>query len=291
MKCTYLTLFAAILFSACQDSSQIYAEAPLADMQVASMERMAVESVEADRPNGEVATAQSYLAYRYNYQFALPVSAVKSTADAHAQACLNAGPERCQILSRSTNEYDDDNVSASMSLRAEPGWLEGFSASMIESIDEAKGQVTGSNVYAEDLTRQILDVGARLNAQKTLRDRLSGLLETRDAELSDLLALERELARVQGEIESATSTLTALRQRVNMSVVDVNYQTKRSAVSSSALSPIGEALKDFVRTVSSGVAAVIYFVAMILPWILFVLIPLLLLWRWWRKRNPRKSKS
>jgi len=140
----------------------------------------------------------------------------------------------------------------------------------------------------QDLTRQILDTDARLKAQTTLRDRLQGLLATRNAELKDLLALERELARVQGQIESATTTLNVLRKRVSMSVVDINYQSQSVAVSQSALAPIGRALKGFVGQFAYGLSNVIEFFAGILPWLIFVIIPgLWVLRRWWRGRNVR----
>jgi len=125
-----------------------------------------------------------------------------------------------------------------------------------------------------------------------LRTRLENLLETRNAKLPDLLALERELARVQSEIESATANLKALRARVSMSVVNLSYTSERVAVSRSSVSPIGSALKDFVGIVSEGLAGVIRFLAALLPWMIFVIIPGLFLLRWfWRRRKKVKPTS
>lgn len=233
----------------------------------------------------------AYMAYRYNYDFALPVEAVPSSADKHAQICTDAGPELCQIISRSTQEYNPDNVSASLYLRAEPVWLVGYTKTIMDTVEGADGKMTSSSVSAEDLTRQILDVDARLSAQITLRERLTALLETRDAKLPDLLALERELARVQGEIESATSSLKALRQRVGMSIVNVNYQTRSRAVSNSAVAPIGRALKQFVATLSEGLASVITFLAMMLPWFLLVILPGILGLVWLKRRLSKKASK
>ena len=236
-------------------------------------------------------SSQSFLAYRYNYGFSLPAKSVAATAKSHADICLNAGPSKCQVLNSSTNAYNEDSVSANLSLRAAPDWLDNFKAEMQSSVEAAKGKMTNNSVSAEDLTRQILDTDARLKAQTTLRDRLQSLLATRNAELKDLLALERELARVQGQIESATTTLNVLRKRVSMSVVDINYQSQSVAVSQSALAPIGRALKGFVGNFAYGLSNVIEFLAGILPWLLFVVMPgLWLLRRWWRGRKAGKTK-
>lgn len=152
--------------------------------------------------------------------------------------------------------------------------------------------MTHSGVSAEDLTRSILDTSARLKAQTTLRTRLEGLLETRDAKLPDLLALERELARVQGQIESATTQLNVLRKRVSMSVVDINYQTKQVAVSRGAFSNVGRAIKGFVGDFADGLASVIEFFARVLPWLLLVILPgLWLVRRFWRGRRTKKASS
>lgn len=240
----------------------------------------------------ETSTAQSYLAYRYNYGFELPSKAVAATAKSHADMCQAAGANKCQILSSSTNDNNADYVSANLALRAEPEWLESFIGDIQNSVTNAEGRMTSNSVSAEDLTRSILDTDARLKAQTTLRDRLQGLLATRNAELSDLLALERELARVQGQIESATTNLAALRQRVSMSRVDINYQSKRLAVSQSAFTPVTNSLKGFVRKLSYGLSNVIDFFAGILPWLLLVILPGLWLLRWfWRRRKPKVNSK
>ena len=233
-------------------------------------------------------SSQSFMAYRYNYGFMLPVKKVSETAKYHAELCMKAGSRQCQVLHSSVNSNGDDYVNAQLQIRGEPKWLETFKAEIQSSVADADGDLTSSSVNAQDLTRQILDTDARLKAKKTLRRRLENHLETRDAKLADLLSIERELARVQGEIESATTNLNVLKKRVSMSVVDINYQSRSVAVSSNAISPIGSALKDFVRDISYGLASVIRFFAAILPWLIFVIIPgLWLLRRYWRSRKSK----
>lgn len=301
MKYVYLTV--ACLLAACNtqtqqenyESPQAVAEMAPAPMMSKSYAGEADRSQPAPPPPpapGEAAgnpSAQSFLAYRYNYSFALPVKAVAPTAKSHAQICLEAGPNLCQVLSSNTSAANEDYANAYLRLRAEPEWLKTFTANIQSDVTNAKGEMTNSGVTAEDLTRSILDTDARLKAQKTLRTRLEGLLATRDAKLPDLLALERELARVQGQIESATTTLSVLKKRVSMSVADINYQTKQVAVSRGALSPIGASLKRFVGNMAQGIARVIEFVSYVLPWLLLVILPLLwLVRRIWRGRKAKK---
>jgi hypothetical protein len=263
--------------------------APMATMaeRAESRTRSSAPQMETDNP-----ASQSFLAYRYNFGFELPANSVAATSKSHADLCLEAGTNNCQLLSSSTNDNNADNVTARLSLRAEPKWLENFLTDIQSSVTDADGKMTANSVSAEDLTRSILDTDARLKAQTTLRDRLQSLLATRDAKLPDLLALERELARVQGEIESATTTLAVLRQRVSMSRVDIQYQSRRNAVSQSAFAPLGHSLKSFLGNITYGLSNVIDFFAAILPWLIFVILPgLWLLRRFWRRRKTKPSKE
>lgn len=271
------------------------APAPVASKSYAMREVSADSSSQPAPPptnTAENPTNQSFLAYRYNYSFSLPVKSVESTMQSHMETCLQAGPDICQVLSSSSSANENsDYANAYLRIRAEPAWLTSYREDLESSVKNAKGLITNSGVTAEDLTRSILDTDARLKAQITLRTRLEGLLETRNAKLSDLLSLERELARVQGQIESATTTLNVLKKRVSMSVVDMNYQTKQVAVSTGAFSPIGKALKAFIGQFSHGLADVIRFLAGFLPWLIFVILPLIWLLRWFWLRMRRKKAT
>jgi len=262
-----------------------------ADLQIADGRKQRATPSPIDQNNG-ADPAGIYLAYRYGYGLVMPAKAVKTTVEKHMQACREAGPTKCQITGSNTNNHTDENISAHFSMRADPDWLESFLTGLKQDVKDADGRIQSANTSVEDLTRAILDTDSRLKAKKTLRTRLENLLETRNAKLPDLLALERELARVQGEIESATANLKALRARVSMSVVNISYSSERLAVSRSAFSPVGSALKDFANILSQGVAGVIRFTAYLLPWLIFIIIPGLFALRWfWRRRKIKKTES
>ena len=129
-----------------------------------------------------------------------------------------------------------------------------------------------SSVSSEDLTRSIVDSSARLNALKTLRGRLQALLASRPGKLSDLLDVERELARVQGEIDSQESELAVMRQRVAMSTLEIDYQSETLAVASGVFEPLVSAFKGVAGNVIAGLAAMVTILSTLLPWLL-VLIP------------------
>ena len=272
------------------DRLNVSAEADFAPALLEAPQAMRKAAPDRVETENSVDPAGVFLAYRYGYGLVMPAASVKPTADKHMQICREAGPTKCQITGSNTNNLTNSDIRANLSLRAEPEWLHAFVISMKADIAEIDGRIANENTSVEDLTRAILDTDARLKAQTTLRTRLENLLETREAKLPDLLALERELARVQSEIESATANLKALRARVSMSIVNLSYTSERVAVSRSSVSPIAEALKDFVGLVSNGLAGVIRFIAILLPWMIFLILPGLFALRWfWRRRKKIKS--
>ena len=234
----------------------------------------------------EKANSEGYLAYRYDYATRLPHGSIKSVMGKHIEDCQNAGRAKCEVVLSNLSERSKTNVSGSFALRADPKWLEDFFTQMQEDVEDANGKIVSNTVSVEDLTTAILDSDARLKAQLTLRDRFKSLLETQDGDLADLLAVESELARVQGEIESATAVLKALRSRVSMSRVEIRYHSEDVAVNSGTFYSVSYAFRNFLETTMNGLGSVIVFVAFMLPWFIFIFLPsFFLIRRFWRRRK------
>jgi hypothetical protein len=220
-----------------------------------------------------------YMAYRYALGLELPAQRLAAVMDAHSAACTAAGPAVCQVINASREGDPDDYLHGTLSLRAQPEWLAGFMAQAEESADEAGGEVRSRSTAAEDVTRQMVDTEARLNALRTLRDRLQEILRTRPGRVADLLEVERELARVQGELDAAASALAVLRQRVDMSELSISYMMAHRAVTPRTFEPVTTAAANFAHTMAWGISGIIDFVAFMLPWGLFLALV------WWVARR------
>ena len=231
----------------------------------------------------------SAIAYSYRYALELPSDQVNGLRSRHEAACVEAGPRVCQILGSESQAYGDDQVSATLRLRATPAWLTTFRAGLEGQADDAGGRIASSQTDAEDLSRSLTDTEARLRALETLRDRLQQLLATRSGPLEQLLQTERELARVQGELDATRSALAVLRDRVAMSTLTLTYQSETRFASNSAFSPVGNALGNSLRVFMATLGGLIYLVAGLLP-LLLILLPVgWLVRRWVRIRRERRT--
>jgi hypothetical protein len=84
------------------------------------------------------------------------------------------------------------------------------------------GEVETVDVQAQDVGEEFVDLSARLENARRLEARLIDILATRTGRLEDVLAVERELARVREEIERMEGRLRYLQTRVAMSTLTVD---------------------------------------------------------------------
>lgn len=139
---------------------------------------------------------------------------------------------------------------------------------------EHLGSVENVNVTAEDVTEEFVDVSARLRNAKRLEERLLALLDDRTAKLSEVLQVERELARVRSEIERFEGRMRYLRSRVAESTLTVRLSEPEPLVRTDGENPIVRAFANAWRNFVGTVAALIEGLGALLP-VLLVLAALL----------------
>lgn len=286
---TSVGLTLALLLAACaQPAEREYSDvaAMAADAAAAAPESSRPATVPAGAP---------MLAYSYAYGIEGSPKAVRTLAARHEASCVKAGPAVCQVIGSSLNAQGDDLVTLQLSLRAAPAWLTRFRQGLAEEARAEGGRVNRSDVTSEDLSRQIVDTEARLRAQTTLRDRLQALLATRPGKLADLVELERELARVQGELDAEQSQLAVMRQRIATSQIEIAYESKGVLAPQGVWSPLTQAFSDFLGIIAYTLGAMVNLVAWTAPWLV---IAGLLAWvfrkrlaRLWKPKSPPPPAS
>jgi hypothetical protein len=143
------------------------------------------------------------------------------------------------------------------------------------------GKVEHSNSTAEDVGEEFVDVSARVANARRLEQRLVTLLATRTGKLEDVLAVERELARVREQIERYEGRIRYLTTRVETSTLTVTVHEPAPVVNPNpGTSIIGESFRNmwrnFVRFVAAGIEALGVLVPVgLLAWVV--------IWVWRRK--------
>ena len=178
------------------------------------------------------------------------------------------------LIEKFEARLDDSTINRRQGRRRSGIWVVGVpSKRLAEFLTEVGdlGIVEQQGQTAENVTRQYLDLETRIKTKQELEKRILSILKTREGQLADILAAERELARVRGEIESMQTQLRNLAHRVKYSSVTINAREERDYVPKKApdfAGKIGTAWRESLKALGiAGENSVIAIVA-IAPWII-----------------------
>lgn len=87
------------------------------------------------------------------------------------------------------------------------------------------GSVASRTVSAQDVTEEAIDLDARLQSLIATRDRLRKLHDSATS-VTEVIAVERELGRVQGEVDSLEGRLKHLRSSAALATVELSIRRK-----------------------------------------------------------------
>ncbi len=208
----------------------------------------------------EPGTAERRIAYSHSFVVELPSAAVQATQQKALAACIAAG---CSVLNTRLDRLPNGAVQGAISVRIAPDKYQAFA----DTVTAPPARLISHDETAEDKTVAVLDIDKRLAAQVTLRDRLTQLLQQSGASVTDLVAVERQLAEVQGTIESETAQRDYLRTITDTVKVDVSYNGLIQQAGPLDISPIRAAIDDVPRTMIGSLGDVIGWVAYALPWL------------------------
>jgi hypothetical protein len=128
------------------------------------------------------------------------------------------------------------------------------------------GRVEFVTVSAEDVGEEFVDLTARVANSRRLEQRLIDLLGSRTGRLQDVLAVERELARVREEIERQEGRLRYLKSRVSLSTLSVTVHEPPPLVAKHpGWNPLWEAMRQAWRNFVALLAGVIASLGFVLP--------------------------
>ena len=171
-----------------------------------------------------------------------------TNAAAPAEAPSEKKIIRSASLTLVTQEYDEALTALKSDCEGQGGWIESSDESTNsrtglrtayltlrvpqDGLDaylgstEGLGRVTNRSESSHDVTASYQDTQTRLNTQLALMERLQALI-TESGDLSDLLALEAQIADTQYQIDSLQSSLNRTDRLVTYSTVDVTLKEEK----------------------------------------------------------------
>ena len=231
----------------------------------------------ADAAGGAVrnqAEAQAMLAYEHNVDIALPEDDIVARMQEAQQACRQAKFGDCVVLN--VRQQGGDYPSASLGMRIAPAGVEPMIA-----LASRDAEVGSRSTHAEDLAVVVRDNAVAQDRLRRERERLQEFQARRDLAVADMIALSKQLAETEAQLQAAEQEGAQHRRRIDTQLLTLNFQPPRGE---RGRSEIGEAVRDFGRTLSMGTAWTIRALAFLIPLAVLVFV-LVVVVRRWRRRS------
>ena len=157
---------------------------------------------------------------------------------------------------------------------------------------EAEVEVNSLNISTQDVTEEWVDVRSRIDNGKATEKRLLEILDDRTADLGDVLAVERELARVRGDIESAEGRLRVLADQVDLATLTIHVSVRNPyepAIEPSFGQTIADVFMGSIEIMGNVAKGLVLLLVGASPWLAILFVFAFVLYRVIRSLVRRKS--
>jgi hypothetical protein len=227
--------------------------------------------------------AGRFIAVTHRFAVEVPEAGL---AKAWASVIKSCDSLECEVLASSiTSKTASSPPKGTLSLRITPKNLDRFmdylnkSAAVIEHTTESA-----------DKTTEVVDTDAKLKNKTEFRDRLRGMLAKSPAGVKELIEVERELANVQAEIDSLSTTQKSLQNETRKVAVQITFISKPSLTRTGALAPIANAWDESGYVLAESLGSLITFIVAMIPWLVLIIPAIWIIIRLLRRRS-RKAKA
>ena len=224
MKIAHTPLAIALITSCvalsmgCSDERSDSAHAPMSSMTAPAQDGLALGGESAEESTKESSRQDAGRMVVRTAELTVRVD----TPEAHAAEVLVLAKEVGGFVVDSSSSGGDgwENVGATLRVPAAQ-----FDATLTRL--RALGVVTHERVHGQDVTDEYVDLGSRVANQRRLEQRLLAIMDGATT-VTDALEVEKELARVRGEIERAEGRRKGIEDRVSLSTITVTLSSTAS---------------------------------------------------------------
>ena len=252
-----------------------------------------VEEPAPDAPAGPGDVSAPRIAYTYTVSYAFEHRTVAQVQARQLALCRQFGPTRCLVVKSTLNTIGpDDHIVTDQAVLLVDARLASKLNDRLDALAVAGGAMPANRqVEAEDVTRQVIDINARVRAKQALAERLLAIIRSGQGKVGELVEAERAYAATQEELDAARGQQANLAQRVAMSRVTISYNFNDTP---GGQSPIRASLATASDTLAMSLAALVTAAIAGLPWLLAGGAVIALV-RWVRRKRgwrwPRRSRS
>ncbi len=236
----------------------------------------AVASGAASAPAGDGSgAADNFLAYEHSAVIQLAAAEIPARVREAQAACGEGRFGQCVVLN--VQQEGGDSPQATLGMRIVPAGVEPMLA------QASKGSEIGSrSTRAEDLAVVVRDSDMAQARLRSERERLQEFQARRDLAVADMIALSRQLAEVESQLEAAEQQGAQHRRRIDTQLLTLHF---RPTAAQESGNEVLKALKESGSILAHGIAWTIRALAFLLPLLVLVTVAVVMVRRWRRRRR------
>jgi len=241
---------------------------------------------EAAQPSGSEPTAALPRKIIYNAQIDLVVESLTATESQLTQLLKSNGGYVSEI---EMTTYPAAPRSATWKVRVPVDAFDAFVASVIRL-----GELNRNHVDTQDVTQEYYDLEARIANKQQEEKRLLKHLADSTGKLEEILAVERELSRVRGEIELNQGRLRLLANQTDLSTVTITATEAKgytAPVTPTFGTLIGRTFGESSRWLIGFGKTIVLIVVAVVPWLPVIAIVVLPIIWLARRRNASAVRA
>jgi uncharacterized coiled-coil protein SlyX len=203
----------------------------------------------------------------------------------------DAESEITKLLKQADGYIAESNVDRTQGEELTGHWKVRIPVAKFETFIEAVsklGVAESRKQTAQDVTEEFVDLEAQITNKKKLEERIVALLKDSSGKIKDVIEVERELARVRGEIEQMEGRLRYLTNRTDFTTVSIAAREQENYVPPAAptfTSRIAQAWSESLQAFrafgeQTAIAAVYIF-----PWLAVLSVISISAFLYMRRRN------
>lgn len=190
----------------------------------------------------------------------------------------NLSAEGAELTDINYNEYSD-RKQYTATVKVAPSKFD-----RINEMLKGFGEVKDMSVSLEDVTKEYTDLNTRISNKENELARLNQLYNKSDS-VSEILEVEKELTRVETEIELLKWQRDSLSSRISKSTISVTVYEEKPATEDLSLQ-LGNLAGLFFGAVAAAITLIVVAIGFLLPLVILVGI----LWKGYKfVTRPRKS--
>ncbi len=155
------------------------------------------------------------------------------------------------------------------------------------------GELRRNHVGSQDVTEEFFDIEARVRNKQEEEKRLLRHLSESTGKLEDILAVERELSRVRGEVEQMQGRLRFLANQADLSTITIEateWKDYKPPVAATFQTQLGRTFSNSVDNLFAFGKAILVVAVALAPWLPLIVLGVFVA-RWLVRLSRRSSRT